>query len=124
MSFALQIFLVSFLYNLAECEILRLKCETYANFSVIHENTRQNNGTYRTLLYTDDSTCKLECSQDPKCKSLNVNVDEEICELNNKSAYDPMDRVVTISSPGWKFYSPSYEEQFVGLNFTESYLTS
>ena len=116
--------LSSLLYIYAECEILRLKCETYANFSVIHKNKRQKSNTYKTLNYTDDPTCKLECSQDPKCKSINVNVDEEICELNNKSAYDPVDRVLIILSPGWKFYSPSYVERLVCFYLTESYHTS
>ena len=108
-----KILIISYVYKYAKAEILRLKCETYANFSVIYENRRQNSSTFRTIFATDKSACQFECSVEPKCKSINVNIDEEICELNDKSASDPLDRAVTISSLGWRFYSPSYEERLV-----------
>ena len=124
LAFTFKILLISYIHKYAKSEILRLKCEMYANFSVIHENRRQNSNTFRTLHATDESTCQLECSKEPKCKSINVNIDEEICELNDKSASDPMDRVVTMSSIGWRFYSPSYEERLVSLHLAERFLTS
>ena len=98
-------------------EILRLECETYANFSVTHENERQSDGIFRRLMDTDEPTCKIECTKEPECKSINVNVNEDVCELNNKSASDPMDRTETIPLSGWSFHSPSYNETLVRLIF-------
>ena len=115
-SLTFSILVILAILSLADCEILRLECETYANFSVIHENRQQIGATVRILLATDGLTCKLECSREPQCKSINVNDYEEICELNDKSAMDPIDRVVITSSTGWIFYSPSYDEQLVSLH--------
>ena len=66
---------------------------------------------------TDEPTCKIECTKDPECKSINVNVNEDVCELNNKSASDPMDKTETIPLFGWSFHSPSYNETLVRLIF-------
>ena len=95
-----------------EAEILRLKCETYANFSVVQENKRLNH-TFATFFGTDKPTCQYECSLDSRCKSINVKNDEDICELNTKSSDDPRDRISTVPVAGWTFYSPSYKERLV-----------
>ena len=97
----------------AATEILRLKCETYANFSVIQENKRLMNHTYLTLTNTDLPMCQYECVKDAKCKSINIKNDEDICELNSKSADDAKDRVATIPEFGWTFFSPFYKERLV-----------
>ena len=98
----------------ASCEILRLSCETYANFSIVSHNKRVNH-TFRTIPGTDRQTCQLECSQNAKCKSINVKNVDHSCELNNKSFHDPKDRAVTLESSGWVIYSPSYKERLVSV---------
>ena len=115
LTFFVTFFVLTLTQQRVRSEILRLECETYANFSVTHENRRQNEGTFRRLMDTDEPTCKIECTKEPECKSINVNVNEDVCELNNKSASDPMDKTETISSFGWSFYSPSYNETLVRL---------
>ena len=117
LKFLATFFVLALTQQRARSEILRLECETYANFSVTHENRRQIDGTFRRLLDTDEPTCKIECAKEPECKSINVNVKEDTCELNNKSASDPMDKTETISSLGWSFHSPSYNETLVRLIF-------
>ena len=97
----------------AATEILRLKCETYANFSVIQKNKRLMNHTYLTLTDTDLPMCQYQCGKDAKCKSINIKNDEDICELNSKSADDPKDQVATDPKFGWKFFSPFYKERLV-----------
>ena len=115
LTFFVTFFVLTLTQQRVRSEILRLECETYANFSVIHENRRQNEGTFRRLMDTDQLTCKVECTKDPECKSINVNVNEDVCELNNKSASDPMDKTETIPLSGWSFFSPSYNETLVRL---------
>ena len=94
-------------------EILRLKCGTYANFSVIYENQRLRHHTFLTLVDTDKPTCQYECGRNRRCKSINVNEDEYICELNEKSADDLKDNVTTNLEVGWISYSLSYKEILV-----------
>ena len=107
-----RLFMIILIAAEAVSEILRLKCETYANFSVVQENKRLNH-TFVTFFSTDKSTCQYECSLDSRCKSINVKNDEDICELNNKSSDDPRDRISTVPAAGWTFYSPSYKERLV-----------
>ena len=103
------------LYRQTIAEILRINCETYADFSVMHENARLSDGAFRTLLETDSETCKYECATEERCKSINFNDDENICELNAKSAEDPKDATEVNIGNGWKYYSPSYNEMLVCL---------
>ena len=97
----------------ANAEILRLDCETYANFSVVHEDKKLNSHAFATLFDTQQSKCEYECSLDSRCKSINFKREENICELHDKSADDARDRISTITSVGWTFYSPSYKEILV-----------
>ena len=97
-----------------KAEILRLQCGTYANFSVIKENSRLHN-TFHTLWGTDSETCQNECGMEPRCKSINVHEDEYICELNDKSADDPKDKTGAVTETGWMFLSPSYTETLVNI---------
>ena len=105
--------LLIFAAEQAATEILRLKCETYANFSVIQKNKRLMNHTYLTLTDTDLPMCQYECGKDARCKSINIKNDEDICELNSKSADDPKDRVATVPEFEWTFFSPFYKERLV-----------
>ena len=109
--FMLQLlFLVS---SSAYAEILRVDCETYANFSVVHEDKKLNSHAFKTLFETQQSRCEYECSHDSRCKSINFKRKGNICELHDKSADDARDRISTITSVGWTFYSPSYKERLV-----------
>ena len=105
--------LLSLLFSNGSAEILRLTCETYADFSIIHQDKRLDNTTFTTLFDTEQSKCEYECSVDSRCKSVNFKRDENICELNNKSPDDARDRISTVPSFGWTFYSPSYKERLV-----------
>ena len=98
-----MILFIIFTAEQAATEILRLKCETYANFSVIQENKRLINHAYLTLTDTDLPMCQYQCGGDARCKSINIKNDEDICELNSKSADDAKDRVATIPEFGWIF---------------------
>ena len=115
---ATKIFLINFMFYLqyeeSKAEILRLQCGTYANFSVIKENSRLHN-TFHTLWGTDSETCQNECGMEPRCKSINVHEDEYICELNDKSADDPKDNTGAVQEMGWTYLSPSYKEKLVSL---------
>ena len=105
--------LIIFAAEQAATEILRLKCGTSTNFSVIHENRPLINHSYLTLTDTDLPMCQYQCGKDAKCKSINIKNDEDICELNSKSADDPKDRVTTIPEFDWTFFSPFYKERLV-----------
>ena len=93
-------------------EILRLSCETYANFSIIEENKRIGN-SFRTMFDTDKSSCQYECAKEPRCKSVNFNDGVQVCELSEKSSDDPKDSITTNADNGWDFFSPSYHEILV-----------
>ena len=105
-------FALTIIYKKCMGEILRLKCETYANFSLIQEDRRLESA-FRTLWETDRSACKYECAMEQRCKSINVNDDENICELNEKSADDPRDNITAKKENGWIYFSPSYNETSV-----------
>lgn len=107
-----RLFIIIFIATEVVSEILRLKCETYANFSVVQENRRLDSA-FTTLFDTDKPTCQYECILDSRCKSINVKDDENICELNSKSSDDAKDRISTVPAAGWTFYSPSYKERLV-----------
>ena len=93
-------------------EILRLKCATYANFSV-EENNRKLESTFLTLHGLDTPQCQSECSLNKRCKTININEDELICELNDKSSEDVKDNVTTVAGVGWTYYSTRYNETLV-----------
>ena len=96
-------------------EILRLKCEIYANFSIIKEDAKLNR-SFDTLYETDLPSCQYECSKESRCKSISIKKYEDICELHHKSADDARDRISTVPAAGWTFYSTSYKERLV-INF-------
>lgn len=95
-------------------EILRLECGTDASFSVIQQDKRLHD-SYYSLHDTDKFQCQYECSQDKRCKSINVHEADYVCYLNAKSSMDPRDRVSLSSQTGWTFYSPLYNETAVRI---------
>ena len=93
-------------------EILRLKCENYANFSV-EEPNRKLASTFLTFEGLDKSECQYECIRNKQCKTININEDELRCELNDKSTEDKRDNVTTIIAAGWTYSSTNYNEALV-----------
>ncbi|XP_065071781.1 uncharacterized protein LOC135696328 isoform X2 [Rhopilema esculentum] len=94
-------------------EILRLPCKTFANFSVVLHG-HSLDATYRTLENLDEQMCKTECIIEGQCKSININKDLGICQLNDKSAQNPNDRVKTDAKSGWTYFSTRYDEKHIG----------
>ena len=96
----------------AHGEILRLKCATYANFTV-EENDKKLLSPFLTLHGLDKPECLSECILNKRCKTININEDELICELNDKSTEDSRDNVTTVVAAGWTYYSTRYNATLV-----------
>ena len=107
-----MLLILSLMYNQDMGEILRLSCETYANFSISEENKRIDD-SFRTIVETEKASCQYECAREPRCKSINFNDREQLCELSEKSADDPKDSIRTNTDNGWDYFSPSYNETLV-----------
>ena len=95
-----------------QCLILRLPCGTFAEFKAVHPN-RKLVQPFHVVFGFDENMCKNECIHHPKCKSINVNKKESVCELNELSAEDPSDKVETRLQLGWTYYSTFYNETLV-----------
>ena len=102
----------SALFVVIQAEILRLKCGAYANFTVVQQDSYLPD-SFITLHGVEPHYCQYECSLDGRCKSINTNEDELICELHNKSTEDPRDKVQTVPQDGWTYYSTQYNESRV-----------
>ena len=89
-----------------------MKCGAYANFTTIEPNKRLQNPFLR-FDGIDTVECQNECTLNKKCKSINTNEDELVCELNDKSTEDPRDKVQTVPQGGWTYYSTRYNESLV-----------
>ena len=97
---------------LFSAEILRLTCGGYANFVVEERNMRLQN-TFLVFQGIDKAQCQFECIHNKQCKTFNINEDEMICELNNKSTEFRRDNVTTINATGWMYYATSFNESLV-----------
>ncbi|XP_065071463.1 uncharacterized protein LOC135696108 [Rhopilema esculentum] len=94
-------------------EILRLPCKIFANFTaVLHDQSLSS--TFCSLDNLDEQMCKFECIMEHRCKSINLNRELGICQLNSKSAQDPKDFIKTQKKEGWTYYSTRFEEKNVG----------
>lgn len=96
-------------------EILRLKCGAHANFTTVKSSARLSNA-FLTLEGLEATQCQFECTLNEKCKSINVNEDELICELNDKSFEDDKDNATLTSISSWTYYSTSYNETKVSFS--------
>ena len=92
--------------------IHRLKCSTYANFTV-QEHDSKLDSTFLTLDGIDKMECQYECSLDERCQTINIHEDDMICELNDKSSEDARDNIATVHADGWTYYSTRYNETLV-----------
>ena len=118
-------FAVIYLYSLllviltqSSAEILRLDCAIYANFSVKKPNETLQH-TFLTIAGVDRVQCKYECIMNKQCKTFNINEDEMVCELNNKSTEDERDNTTTAIAVGWTYYSTQYNESKVCMKVFE-----
>ena len=93
-------------------EILRLDCAIYANFRVKKQNETLQH-TFLTIPGADTVQCRLECIMNKQCKTFNINEDEMVCELNDKSTEDVRDNAKTVVATGWTYYSTQYNESNV-----------
>ena len=102
-------------------EILRLPCTRYASFTVAEPNKKLQE-TFLILHGIDKPQCQYECIMNKQCKTFNINEDEMVCELNDKSTEDERDNAKTVVAAGWTYYSTSYNETLVCVyNFITSY---
>ena len=69
--------------------------------------------TFATHDGIDKMECLYECSLDEKCKTININEDHMICELNDKSTEDVRDNITTVDMVGWTYYATRYNETLV-----------
>ena len=97
-----------------KAELLRLPCQSYANFSIIKPNTALQGSVISTLLFTTDNQCESMCIMEGRCKSFNREVSGDMrCELNDKTTEDRKDNVTTVARPGWTFKSTDYDFHLV-----------
>ena len=99
-------------------EILRLDCAIYANFSVKKPNETLQH-TFLTIPGVGTVQCQYECITNKQCKTFNINEDEMVCELNDKSTEDERDNTTTSVATGWTYYSTKYNESKVCMKIFE-----
>ena len=97
----------------SEGYIIRLPCLKYGNFSIIRNNTALKGWNIATLYGVDETSCKEECLHDERCKSININEEEMMCQLNGKVAEDVEDGVELVRMKGWIYKSTDYKSNMV-----------
>ena len=85
----------------------------FANFSIIKHNRALFNSVLITQLEVDALRCKSECMQDSRCKSINVG--DDFCQLNEKSAGDYKDNVTLTTRSGWTYMETDETEKAVSF---------
>ena len=96
--------------------IIRLPCLKFANFSIIKNNTELLGSTVATLYGVDETSCKAECLHNERCKSININKEEMICQINGKVAEDLHDGIELVTTEGWTYKSTDYQSNLVSIN--------
>ena len=96
----------------SSAHILRLECTIHANFS-IEKPDEKLKSAFLVLHGIDKAECQYECSTNKRCKSLNINEKEAICELNDQSTEDRRDNAMTVAAAEWTYYSTSYNDTLV-----------
>ena len=95
--------------------IIRLPCLKFANFSVIWNNTALRGSIVATLYGVDETSCKAECLHNERCKSININEEEMMCQINGKVAEDLNDGIELVTKEGWTYKSTDYQSSLVGI---------
>eukprot|EP00112_Aurelia_sp_Birch-Aquarium-sp1_P019179 Seg4694.2 transcript_id=Seg4694.2/GoldUCD/mRNA.D3Y31 product="Protocadherin Fat 1" protein_id=Seg4694.2/GoldUCD/D3Y31 len=88
----------------------------FANFSIIKHNRALSNSVLITQLEVDALRCKSECMKESRCKSMNVVLGENVCQLSEKSAGDYKDNVTLSTRSGWMYMETDDTERAVGQN--------
>ena len=96
--------------------MLRLSCLYHAEFSEVKSDSILEGYVISTTNDISEQKCQSNCMFHPKCKSINWRAGEQqICQLNNRSAADLLDGVKVIQKVGWTFKSTSYTDPLVCL---------
>ncbi|XP_065053308.1 neurogenic locus notch homolog protein 1-like [Rhopilema esculentum] len=99
------------------CYLLRLRCKSYANFSIKATGHLLEGSLIQEIYGIDLNECKLHCVLNQQCKSINIKYDGSgLCQLNNKSSHDMKDKVNLTNNNDWEFYTTNYSVRAVGQN--------
>ncbi|XP_065069616.1 proteoglycan 3-like [Rhopilema esculentum] len=111
--FASFLFLLIVLVSRIRMRILRLSCKSFADFKVsIDEYSLP--GAYSVVPDTDVNVCKSLCLNDTKCKSINANKKERVCELHHRSIADIDDGAWPRPTQGWIHQTTLFDQTLMG----------
>ena len=96
---------------LAQSTILRLPCQTFAEFTVFHMEKALKGHLIKTELDVDDIGCTRKCVEHRKCRSYNLNVQTKECQLNERRFGENSAQLV--DAPGWLYKSTDYSKKLV-----------
>ena len=99
-----------------DARILRLPCETFADFSYVKEDQVLQGSLLATFNDKSEEQCADQCVLNYYCKSINIKNDATVCQLNSQSAADVSDNCSLVAGVGWKFKSTNYTDRMVVIN--------
>eukprot|EP00795_Rhopilema_esculentum_P003142 gene3143-1447_t len=97
---------------LAQSTILRLPCQTFAEFTVFHMGKALKGHVIKTERDVDDIGCTRKCVEHHKCRSYNLNVQTKECQLNERRHGENGTQLV--DAPGWLYKSTDYSKKLIG----------
>ncbi|XP_065067481.1 neurogenic locus notch homolog protein 2-like isoform X1 [Rhopilema esculentum] len=97
---------------LAQSTILRLPCQTFAEFTVFHMGKALKGHIIKTERDVDDIGCTRKCVEHHKCRSYNLNVQTKECQLNERRHGENGTQLV--DAPGWLYKSTDYSKKLIG----------
>ncbi|XP_065060448.1 neurogenic locus notch homolog protein 1-like [Rhopilema esculentum] len=97
---------------LAQSTILRLPCQTFAEFTVFHMDKALKGHVIKTERDVDDIGCTRKCVEHHKCRSYNLNVQTKECQLNERRHGENGTQLV--DAPGWLYKSTDYSKKLIG----------
>ncbi|XP_065067438.1 fibropellin-1-like isoform X3 [Rhopilema esculentum] len=97
---------------LAQSTILRLPCQTFAEFRVFHMDKALKGHVIKTERDVDDIGCTRKCVEHHKCRSYNLNVQTKECQLNERRHGENGTQLV--DAPGWLYKSTDYSKKLIG----------
>ena len=90
-------------------EILRLECQTHADFSISLQGLADVGSILTTHAVTGLRECVLHCISLPNCKAVNYKKDGGNCELVGRQLTKFL-----VSKTGWTFVTTDHKEIRVG----------
>ena len=97
-----------------ENTILRLPCDTFAEFRIFSIGKRLTGHVLRTDKGLEDGQCMMKCVEHRKCRSYNLNVKDKICELNSKAHAD--NGTMLADETDWIYKSTDYKNLLVSIH--------